>query len=73
MEQWSFSYLHKWNFLFPLGREMQTLVVSVAVAFSLVFMAGIGLALDLQRRRLEPDRHARKERFLECLKGLGER
>ena len=50
-EQWSFSYLHKWNFLFPLGRETQTLVVSVAVAFSLVLMAGIGLALDLQRRR----------------------
>ncbi len=50
-EQWSFSYLHKWNFLFPLGREAQNVIVSIAVAFSLVFMAGIGLTLDLRRRK----------------------
>ncbi len=59
-EQWSFSYLHKWNFLFPLGREAQNLIVSVAVAFSLVFMAAIGLTLDLRRRRsAQRSRHRR--------------
>ena len=62
-EQWSFSYLHKWNFLFPLGRDMQTLVVSGAVAFSLVFMAGIGLALDLQRRRSAQRSRGKRKRL----------
>ena len=62
-EQWSFSYLHKWNFLFPLGRETQTLVVSVAVVFSLVFMAGIGLALDLQRRRSAQRSRGKRKRL----------
>ncbi len=50
-EQWSFSYLHKWNFLHPLGREAQNIIVSFAVVFCLIFMAGIGLTLDLRRRR----------------------
>ena len=62
-EQWSFSYLHKWNFLFPLGRDMQTFVVSGAVAFSLVFMAGIGLALDLQRRRSAQRSRGKRKRL----------
>ncbi len=62
-EQWSFSYLHKWNFLFPLGRAAQNIIVSVAVAFSLVFMAAIGLTLDLRRRRrTRRTRHGRGSR-----------
>ena len=50
-EQFSFSYLHKWNFLFPLGRTAQNGIVSAAVIASLVFMAGIGLTLDIRARR----------------------
>lgn len=53
-EQWSFSYLHKWNFLFPLGREAQNLIVSLVVLFCLVLMGGIGLMLDLRRRSGNP-------------------
>ena len=59
-EQWSFSYLHKWNFLHPLGRNTQNLIVSLAIVFCLVFMAGIGLTLDLRRR--EKARQARRKR-----------
>lgn len=54
-ERFSFSYIHKWNFLVPLmGRDGQNLFVSALVAFSLVFMAGIGLSLDLKRRQRRP-------------------
>ena len=60
-EQWSFSYLHKWNFLFPLGRETQNIVVSIAVGLSLVFMAGIGLTLDLRRRKKNPAARRKRE------------
>lgn len=50
-ERWSFSFLHKWNFLFPLGRDWQNIIVSSAVLLILIFMAGIGLQMDLKRRR----------------------
>ena len=49
-ERFSFSYIHKWNFLVPLGRDVQNMIVSAIVALSLVFMAGMGLTLDSRRR-----------------------
>ncbi len=49
-ERWSFSMLHKWNFLFPLGRAAQNLVVSAVVILSLALMAVLGLQMDLARR-----------------------
>ena len=59
-ERFSFSYIHKWNFLVPLmGRDGQNLFVSALVALSLVFMAGIGLSLDLKRRRRRPPHSTR--------------
>jgi hypothetical protein len=42
-EIWSFSMLHKWNFLFPLGREVQNIIMAVFVILSIVLMAGFGL------------------------------
>lgn len=57
-ERFSFSYIHKWNFLVPLlGRDGQNMFVSALVAISLVFMAGIGLSLDLKRRRRRPPKN----------------
>lgn len=42
-EAWSFSMLHKWNFMFPLGREVQNIAMAVFVILSIVLMAGFGL------------------------------
>ena len=42
-ETWSFSMLHKWNFMFPLGREIQNIAMAVFVILSIVLMAGFGL------------------------------
>ena len=50
-ERWSFSFLHKWNFLFPLGRDWQNIIVSSSVILILGFMAGIGLQMEIKRRR----------------------
>jgi hypothetical protein len=49
-ERWSFSMLHKWNFLFPFGRNIQNIVVSVSVIFILIFTATLGIQMDLKRR-----------------------
>lgn len=49
-ELWSFSILHKWNFLIPLGRGVQTLVVATVVLAILVLMAGMGIVLEYRRR-----------------------
>jgi len=49
-ERWSFSMLHKWNFLFPLGRNAQNIIVTVAVLLSIALMALLGLQMDLKRR-----------------------
>jgi hypothetical protein len=57
-ERWSFSMLHKWNFLFPLGRGAQNAIVSAAVLLSIGLMAGLGLSLDLERRRVRRRRSA---------------
>jgi hypothetical protein len=51
-ERLSFSLLHKWNFLFPLGRDVQNIVVSSAVVLILIFMAGLGLRLEWKRRQM---------------------
>lgn len=57
-ERWSFSMLHKWNFLFPLGRNAQNAVVSLAVIAAIGFMAALGLSMDLKRRRARRGRSA---------------
>ena len=49
-ERWSFSMLHKWNFLFPFGRNIQNIVVSVSVILILIFTATLGIQMDLKRR-----------------------
>ena len=46
----SFSYIHKWTFLSPLGRPVQNLIIALVVASSLILMGVIGLQLDLKRR-----------------------
>lgn len=46
----SFSYIHKWSFLSPLGRPVQNLIIAVVVATSLILMGVLGLQLDLKRR-----------------------
>ncbi|MCS6986034.1 MAG: PepSY domain-containing protein [Sphingomonadaceae bacterium] len=49
-ERFSFSFLHKWNFLFPLGRDGQNAVVAAVVLALIGFMAWLGLRMDLARR-----------------------
>lgn len=49
-EQLSFSMLHKWNFLFPVGRSAQNIIISVFVLATIIFMAIIGIQMDLKRR-----------------------
>lgn len=51
-ERYIFSFIHKWNFLFPIGRVGLNIVVGVFVVLLLGFMAGIGLVLDRRRRRV---------------------
>ena len=51
-ERLFFSMVHKWNFLFPIGRLNLNLVVGGFVIALLVFMAALGLRMDLKRRRL---------------------
>ena len=50
-ERWSFSMLHKWNFLLAFGRPTQNIVVVVIVLGAIIFMAGFGLRMNLVRRR----------------------
>lgn len=51
LERLSFTYLHKWNMLRPLGRDGQNLVIALAVLGSVGIMAGLGLRMAWQRRR----------------------
>lgn len=45
MEGYSFSFLHKWNFLtFPLGREKRDALIALVLLGALV-LAGLGIAL----------------------------
>lgn len=50
-ERFVFSFLHKWNFLFPLGRLGQNAVVGGIMLVLILFMAGLGLWMDLARHR----------------------
>lgn len=49
-ERFVFSFLHKWNFLRPFGRLVQSVVAAVVVAASMVLMAGLGWQLHRARR-----------------------
>jgi len=50
-ERLAFSFIHKWNFLFPIGRLGLNVVVGVFVIGLIGFSAVLGLKLDLARRR----------------------
>lgn len=49
-ERLVFSFIHKWNFLFPVGRLGQNVVVGVFGLALIGFMAVLGLRMDLIRR-----------------------
>lgn len=51
LERLSFTYLHKWNFLRPLGRDGQNLIIALAVLGSVLLMAGFGLRMAFSRGR----------------------
>jgi hypothetical protein len=50
-ERYVFSFIHKWNFLFPLGKIGMNAVVGGFTIALLIFMAAIGLQLYLRLRR----------------------
>jgi hypothetical protein len=49
-ERLVFSFIHKWNFLFPIGRLAQNVLVGVFAIALIGFMAVLGLRMDLVRR-----------------------
>lgn len=49
-ERLVFSFIHKWNFLFPIGRPSLNLVVGAFVVGLIGFMAVLGLKMDIARR-----------------------
>ena len=49
-ERLVFSFIHKWNFLFPIGRLGLNVVVGVFVIALIGFSAVLGLRMDLARR-----------------------
>ncbi|MCX9147677.1 PepSY domain-containing protein [Erythrobacter sp. WG] len=49
-ERYVFSFVHKWNFLFPIGRIGLNVVVGIFAIALIGFMAGLGLRMDLKRR-----------------------
>ncbi|MDJ0979005.1 MAG: PepSY domain-containing protein [Erythrobacter sp.] len=51
-ERLIFSMIHKWNFLFPIGRLNLNLVVGGFVIALIVFMAILGLRMDWKNRRV---------------------
>ena len=58
-ERLVFSFVHKWNFLFPIGRLGLNAVVGAFVIALLGFMAVLGLRMDLARRRARHRRGGR--------------
>ena len=50
-ERLVFSFIHKWNFLFPIGRLGLNAVVGAFVIALIGFSAVLGLKMDLARRR----------------------
>jgi hypothetical protein len=51
-ERLVFSMVHKWNFLFPLGRLGLNIAVAVFVIALIVFMAILGLRMDWKNRTI---------------------
>lgn len=49
-ERLVFSFIHKWNFLFPVGRLAQNMIVGIFAVALIGFMAALGLRMDLVRR-----------------------
>jgi hypothetical protein len=49
-ERWSFSHLHKWNFLAMLGRPVHNGVVSAFALAMLLVFGGLGLRMAWQAR-----------------------
>jgi hypothetical protein len=49
-ERLVFSFIHKWNFLFPVGRLAQNVIVGVFAIALIGFMAVLGLRMDVIRR-----------------------
>ncbi|RMF08674.1 MAG: PepSY domain-containing protein [Alphaproteobacteria bacterium] len=50
LERLVFSFIHKWNFLVPVGRLGQNVIVGLLGMALIGFMALIGLRLDIVRR-----------------------
>lgn len=50
-ERFSFSMLHKWNFLLAFGRPAQNIIVVAVVLGAMIFMAGLGIRMKLARKR----------------------
>jgi hypothetical protein len=49
-ERLVFSVIHKWNFLFPVGRLAQNVIVGLSAIALIGFMAVLGLKMDVIRR-----------------------
>ncbi len=49
-ERLVFSFIHKWNFLFPVGRLAQNVIVGLFAIALIGLMAVLGLRMDLIRR-----------------------
>jgi hypothetical protein len=49
-ERLAFSFIHKWNFLFPIGRLGLNVVVGAFALALIGFMALLGLRMDIIRR-----------------------
>lgn len=58
-ERFVFSFIHKWNFLFPVGRLAQNVIVGLFAIALIGFMAVLGLRMDLIRR-LRASRHGQR-------------
>jgi hypothetical protein len=51
LEAYSFSFLHKWNFLRMLGRDVMNAIVMIILVLSLSLMAIIGLQMQIRRTK----------------------
>jgi hypothetical protein len=58
-ERLVFSFIHKWNFLFPVGRLGQNVIVGIFAIALIGFSAVLGLRMDLIRR-LRARRHSQR-------------
>ncbi len=52
LQRWGFTYLHKWSFLGPLGRNGQNGIIAFLVLGSVIFMSGFGLRMAWLRQRM---------------------